>query len=108
MNHAPFSTSGLAAVVPVFAGIGQEGDVAGAFYLGGDGALVERTGAGLATWANFAFVSNISAQQVCILVVDDYVFVGAELADFGARVKVVVRSSSERTLVSHNLLQKFY
>lgn len=79
----------LASILPVFARVGQQGDVAGAFDFGGNGALMSRTGAGLATGANFAFVGNIAAQQVCVFVIDLDVFVGAELADFGARVKVV-------------------
>jgi len=108
VNHAPFYASGLAAIIPVFAGIGQQGNVAGTFDLAGYCALVACTGTGLAARADFAIVGNITAQQVCVFVVDHDIFVSAKLADFRARVKVV-RTFSKRTRVSsHNLLQKFY
>ncbi len=62
MNHAPFLLDGLASILPVFACVGQEGDVTGAFDFAGDGALMQGAGAGLTTGADFAFVGDIAAQ----------------------------------------------
>jgi hypothetical protein len=63
----------------------QQGDVAGAFDGAGQLALVSCAGAGLPAWSDLTFFGNETAQHVDLLIINTYIFIGAELADFWAR-----------------------
>ncbi len=54
--------------------------MAGAFDRDSQLALVAGTCTGLAAWADFALVGDISAQQLDVLVVDNSIFLTTKLA----------------------------
>lgn len=79
------------------AGEGQQSDVPGIFNGFGDGALMLGAGAGLASGPNFAGIVNIATKKIGVLIVDHQIFIGAKLANFRTRVKMI----SSISIITH-------
>jgi len=69
------------------AGIVQQRQVAGALDRPGKGALVASACASLAARADFPLFGNKAAQHFNLLVVNDYIVIGAEQADAWLRIE---------------------
>jgi hypothetical protein len=73
----------LAPVFPVFSRKGDQGNLAGLFNRGCHNALMFRTGARLAAWADFAIFGDIAPDKIHFFVVNRQGLICTELAILG-------------------------
>lgn len=92
---------------PVFAGKRQQGDVTGLFDGARHGALMFGTIASLTAWSNLAVVGDEALEKFYVLIVNDLLFVRAELAELRAREEAAstTRPTAKISFFSHLLLQ---
>jgi len=110
-HHAPLLLDFriLARVFQLFASKWQQSDVTGLFYGLGDNTLMFRARAGLAAWADIAFLGYIFSEKVGLFIVNRQSFICAELTKFGlgkeAAFAALLLSIVGSSIVSHLVLQ---
>jgi hypothetical protein len=107
--HAPTCIWLARVVFPTSAGIGEQGDVPGAFNGTCQDALVSGASPGLTARTDLAVVRDEPPEHIPFFVIDTYGFVSAKLTEFRAGKEATLSSAAfAATLVysfiSHDLL----